>query len=215
MPTLMLKCTTSVPGASYEPKLIPHFAVYIKFSANNRQLLVLKVFRALMLWDITFVSLLAFYLYRVLEKYRIAERFDMYYARLRANRRKINIYLHSAKCHIKTSSSDLIWKGRIHCLRFIFFTFSVWELINLVVCHEGKMYFSYVLYTVDSPLILFINVTISKSIDYCEPKSPWTKNKWTWENKDACINRRTEETRKLETVSRIQCHTRSWFSRTL
>lgn len=108
MPALMLKCTTSVPGASYEPKLIPHFAVYIKFSVNNRQLLVLKVFRALMLWDITFVSLLASYLYRVLEKYRIAERFDMYYARLRANRRKINIYLHSAKCHIKTSSSDLI-----------------------------------------------------------------------------------------------------------
>lgn len=99
MPALMLKCTTSVPGASYGPKLSPHFAVYIKFSANNRQL-VLKVFRALMLWDITFVSLLAFYLYRVLEKYRIAERFDMYYARLRANRRKINIYLHSAKCHI-------------------------------------------------------------------------------------------------------------------
>ena len=42
-----------------------------------------------MLGDITFVSLLASYLYRVLEKYRIAERFDMYYARLRANRRKL------------------------------------------------------------------------------------------------------------------------------
>lgn len=72
-----------------------------------------------------------------------------------------------------------------------------------MVCYEGKMYFFYVLYMVDFLLILFINVIISKLIDYCELKSLWIKNKWMWENKDVCINRWMEEMRKFEIVFRI------------
>lgn len=154
-----------------------------------------------MLWDIIFVLFLVFYLYCVFEKYCIVEGFDMYYVWFRVNCRKINIYLYLVKCYIKIFFLDLIWKGRIYCLWFIFFIFSVWELINLVVCYEGKMYFFYVLYMVDFLLILFINVIISKLIDYCELKSLWIKNKWMWENMDVCINRWMEEiVRKWENL---------------
>ena len=86
------KCNSSVPGESYQPKIIPHFAVYVKFSADNRQLPVLKVLRSLMLKDINFSRQRSISI-KFSKNTCGGERFDMYYARLRANRRKINIYI--------------------------------------------------------------------------------------------------------------------------
>ena len=58
-----------LPGESSEPKIILHFVVYVKISADNRQFLVLKVFGSGDVVGHEFLSLSAFCLWRVLMKY--------------------------------------------------------------------------------------------------------------------------------------------------